>query len=1316
MPRASTPTSRAGRISDPAAPQPGGARSRIALNLNGPVPREGRARRGGAVVADRERPETGGKMTITRRYRAFALFMLALIALSARGAGLRAAAEPDAQICILGKLERGGFPGMEFNMARAVPCSSSAALNQGVEAVAEDGVNAYRELMWLYEDADASMYTAYIGDPLAYDLDLVGAYASPGAVSLRYVKTMKVFSDADFDEEGRVDMDDWNSVDAGYPYKRSDGCWSYSSFTATVDRATGARLRPADLPDAGAPEAKAALQRLIAQACQDCPDIPDYAEYPASQMADLILSGGDDQAFDWFFERDGLHFYLNLYDYGDNEFGWAPIEAVIPYEQLKGVIQDRFIPGAAAGAEAQDPPGFVWIDAGDERFRDSGYQVIGEPSPEGNSILAFDGSAAQVTVRAAKASRGVPELDPILFYADALSKSIIYLSKVDEDSCRITAMPGDGLVTKITLSESEKSIAPGQSFMLFIDEILPESAANRRVVWEVSDSGCVSFDRNIVTGLQPGTARITATSEDGNASAHCDVHVIPVSVSMEEIGNVQVKRAYSVRANVVSLKDAPSAASLKWTLDGGLGGHSWGEAQISPAAEGSWDITRQLTVSEPGDYTLTLSFGGASASRTFTVEAAERVVLEDPTAILPGREIPVDADVYTARDGLSADDLVWRVDAPEDTYAWRSETSILSAGAGHYVVSRRLFTSEAGEYGISLRCGEAEDRKALVVEPELELEIGPLLADGTLAEGENRTFIHSCCDIRLKAGLARGDADFLGRFLDGVRTKFSKAAFIVLRDETTVDADGRSGARVLRVFPAENRGSDYMRCEFEAATQGGQRLTESLRARRHYDPVLTYRSDGSVGVGAAGSNSVQASHRFHFEDAFFYQGATRYNNRLAVMTLGLEICAYSSPRADALFEQTLPPEKRAENIMAAYRKLDFRDVVSYRYDVPLTDNSDEAAFTIAKKYIASERTNDTLIAVVVRGGGYGAEWASNFHVGADGNSAAFQSAADIARQHLERYLAEQDAKGLLIGDVKLWITGFSRGGATANLLAHDLNRSDRIAGVYVAGDDRYVYTYATPAGFRGVDTSDANIFNIVSENDLVPKVPFGVWGFTRYGKDLLLPQNTPGVVADAFWLFTKMDLSIRNGRSFQEAVIRVLTTLYSSPAAYQEKAQAYVVQAIEDQCKTPGGSFAVGLAIGLVEAMLHDNNYRAIESMLQTILGASPSGNLLTDKLKEVSIVGASAAEGFIGLLLSELTQNALFRSDDEDAVGFMTGIMAVHNPEHYLAWLETGGILPVNSDSAYSRFDAIRLDTVQQAAEKWMASRGGGGGGAGGR
>ena len=94
------------------------------------------------------------------------------------------------------------------------------------------------------------------------------------------------------------------------------------------------------------------------------------------------------------------------------------------------------------------------------------------------------------------------------------------------------------------------------------------------------------------------------------------------------------------------------------------------------------------------------------------------------------------------------------------------------------------------------------------------------------------------------------------------------------------------------------------------------------------------------------------------------------------------------------------------------------------------------------------------------------------------------------------------------GPVKYWITGYSRGGALANLLAVKLPAllADRNTGIYA-------YTFEAPATVNGDAALEAPyIHNYICEDDPVVNIP--VWGMTRHGADYVL-KAAEGTEADA---------------------------------------------------------------------------------------------------------------------------------------------------------------------------------------------------------
>ncbi len=142
----------------------------------------------------------------------------------------------------------------------------------------------------------------------------------------------------------------------------------------------------------------------------------------------------------------------------------------------------------------------------------------------------------------------------------------------------------------------------------------------------------------------------------------------------------------------------------------------------------------------------------------------------------------------------------------------------------------------------------------------------------------------------------------------------------------------------------------------------------------------------------------------------------------------------------------------------------------------------------------------TLIALGVRGGGYGKEWASNFTVGLTGDHQGFSEGADHVLSFLRSYIAEQK----ITGPVKLWLVGYSRGGCVANLVAGRLNQGFDL-GVTLA--DLYAYTFEAPQGalLESLQGDHSNIHNVRNAADLLPLMAPESWGFGNYNLDRILP-------------------------------------------------------------------------------------------------------------------------------------------------------------------------------------------------------------------
>lgn len=149
----------------------------------------------------------------------------------------------------------------------------------------------------------------------------------------------------------------------------------------------------------------------------------------------------------------------------------------------------------------------------------------------------------------------------------------------------------------------------------------------------------------------------------------------------------------------------------------------------------------------------------------------------------------------------------------------------------------------------------------------------------------------------------------------------------------------------------------------------------------------------------------------------------------------------------------------------------------------------------------------TLVALSIRGGGYEAEWSGNFSLGKTGNHSGFQQCSDYCKSFLYQYLEEHGVSGR----IKLWITGYSRGGAAGNILAGEIDDGNALpASVTLAYEDMYAYFFEPPQGVTVEkdprNSKYNNIWNFVNYNDVVPLVAMSELGFSRYGRDYYYPD------------------------------------------------------------------------------------------------------------------------------------------------------------------------------------------------------------------
>ena len=228
----------------------------------------------------------------------------------------------------------------------------------------------------------------------------------------------------------------------------------------------------------------------------------------------------------------------------------------------------------------------------------------------------------------------------------------------------------------------------------------------------------------------------------------------------------------------------------------------------------------------------------------------------------------------------------------------------------------------------------------------------------------------------------------------------------------------------------------------------------------------------TVDVGSYSDETKTYHFPFTFKESMFNQASTSFSKDIAMFAYG-----------NAIANQT------KYSINKFYADVGFDHVeLSATYDVAPTSTS--IAYAFAHKVVNQK----DFISVSIRGFNYGQEWADNFNIGLEGEHAGFAARADLINGALKTYMS---TNGYQKNNSTLFINGYSRGGAVANLLAKRVNDEEVLANK----NNIFTYTFEAPQG--AIEKGEYNnIFNVLSQGDIVTHLPPTQYGFTRYGIDI----------------------------------------------------------------------------------------------------------------------------------------------------------------------------------------------------------------------
>ena len=220
-----------------------------------------------------------------------------------------------------------------------------------------------------------------------------------------------------------------------------------------------------------------------------------------------------------------------------------------------------------------------------------------------------------------------------------------------------------------------------------------------------------------------------------------------------------------------------------------------------------------------------------------------------------------------------------------------------------------------------------------------------------------------------------------------------------------------------------------------------------------------------------------------YSDAFFAEPSPGEHAKLRAASYALALAGFENQKDGYPASPSNPNPK----LYGMLTQMGFSDFESW--DIESEDNGHSMGTTIGHKTL---NTGQELIVVAPRNYNYLTEWLSNFNVGVSGDHAGFSESADLMIDRFNQYVSTHNYE-----NYKVWVVGYSRGGAVVDLFAKNIN--EHITNYGLSPDDFYVYTFGAPRA-SVVETKYANIHDVKDGNDLLLGYLFPeAWGFYNTG-------------------------------------------------------------------------------------------------------------------------------------------------------------------------------------------------------------------------
>lgn len=288
-------------------------------------------------------------------------------------------------------------------------------------------------------------------------------------------------------------------------------------------------------------------------------------------------------------------------------------------------------------------------------------------------------------------------------------------------------------------------------------------------------------------------------------------------------------------------------------------------------------------------------------------------------------------------------------------------------------------------------------------------------------------------------------------------------------------------------------------CSDGTVNEGKKEDTDNIASPLQKSGEFKFETSLHKIVNTSGGDKKTAKYIYDYDENWFFTPSTTYQHGLTKMSIRGAVAGYGVMD---------DPHSINTNIKYLMAETDKNSLEFTNYESSYPDpKTNTIGYAISSKNIKnSAGKTGSLLMVTVRGGGYMDEWGGNFDLGTKDEHQGFNEAALQVRDGIKKYVEKYKDK--LPYELKVWISGYSRGAATTNRVAKMLD-DGAVEGL--TRDNIYAFCFECPQNTTKTQSyveSDKykNIVSIVNSVDLVPKVAMSGFEFKRYGTVYQLPN------------------------------------------------------------------------------------------------------------------------------------------------------------------------------------------------------------------